>query len=368
MAIKMTKDTLLTVDDFRPFRTGTITTPYWGELRPIVDKSSLGVATYPSRLNLMAVDPSRIAVACNRVYQAGEICLAVDCSLQVRIRHSDETVIKGTTRTGIVRHVLKIFNTAICLESNYHVEVEGNEMPHLGLGSSSRLSACVAMALNDLWGMPLDPWCLIRYLASNHGEESYANADILVPVQCIGGGGIAGLVDKPFYILSGDATLVAQYSIDETYRVVLAYPEQETESLRDAASMMEREAKDLLRFYAIGRVHGGDIAYRVFHHLLPAAAKGDWQSVGEVLDWYRYELGSVDACSFSHQRFLELAKLVRQLRIDGLAAIAGPSSVGPACYLLTQNPEECAKMVVEAGFRVQIFNLIGHKRRNIRCD
>lgn len=354
------KDILLTVDDFQPFAAGTIANPYQGPLRLSVAENRSSVAIYPSRLNLMAVDPSRIAVACGRVYKAGEICLAIDCPIQVSIRHCDETIIKGTSRTGIVRHVLKIFNAAIRAEADYFVEVEGREISHFGLGSSSRLSASVAMALNHLWGMPLDPWYLVRYLAANHGEEIHADSDFLVPVQCIGGGGMAGLVDYPFYVLSGDATLVSQYPVDERYRVVLAYPEQG--SPRDAAAMMEREAKDLLRFYTIGQTNGRDIAYRVFHHLLPAAAQGDWRSVGDVLDWYRYDLGSVEACSFSHKRFLDLAGLARQLRIDGLADMAGPSSVGPACYLLTKQPKECAEVVFAAGFRAETFNLIGQRR------
>lgn len=353
-------DILLAVDDFQSFTVGTVANPYGGPLRPPIAENRLSVATYPSRLNLMAVDPSRIAVACGRVYQAGEICLAIDNPLRVSIQRSDETLIEGTSRTGIVRHVLKIFNAAIRSEANYFIEVEGRDMPHFGLGSSSRLSACVAMALNRFWGMPLDPWYLVRYLAANHGEETRANSDLLVPVQCIGGGGIAGLVDHPFYILSGDATLVGQYPVDERYRVVLAYPEQS--SSRDAAVMMEREAKDLLRFYTIGQANGRDIAYRVFHQLLPAAVKGNWRTVGEVLDWYRYDLGSVEACSFSHERFLNLAGLVRQLRIDGLADMAGPSSVGPACYLLTKQPSECIKAVVAAGFRSETFGLISQSR------
>lgn len=356
----ITNDTLLTIDDFLPFAPGTIANPYQGPLRLSVAESLSSVATYPSRLNLMAVDPSRIAVASGRVYRAGEICLAVDCPLQVSIRRCDETLIKGTSRTGIVSHVLKIFNAAIRVEADYFVEVEGREISHFGLGSSSRLSAGIAMALNQLWGMPLDPWYLVRYLAANHGEEINADSDLLVPVQCIGGGGIAGLVDYPFYVLSGDATLVAQYPVDERYRVVLAYPEQG--SPLDAAVMMEREAKNLLHFYTIGQANGRDIAYRVFHHLLPAAAKGDWRTVGEVLDWYRYDLGSVEACSFSHKRFLNLAGLARQLRIDGLADMAGPSSVGPACYLLTKQPKECTEVVVAAGFRAETFNLIGQRR------
>ncbi|GHU03672.1 hypothetical protein FACS1894158_02530 [Betaproteobacteria bacterium] len=354
------KDILLTVDDFQPFAIGTIENQYQGPLHPPVAENRLSVVTYPSRLNLMAVDPSRIAVACGRIYQAGEICLAVDCPLRVSIRRSDETIIKGTARTGIVRHVLKIFNAAIRSKADYFIEVEGREIPHLGLGSSSRLSASIAMALNHLWGMPLDPWYLVRYLAANHGEETHADSDFLVPVQCIGGGGTAGLVDHPFYVLSGDATLIGQYPVDKGYRVVLAYPEQD--GPRDATAMMEREAKDLLRFYSIGRTNGRDIAYRVFHQLLPAAVKGDWRIVGEILDWYRYDLGSVEACSFSHERFLDLAGLVRQLRIDGLADLAGPSSVGPACYLLTKQPNECIEVVVAAGFGAVTFNLIDQNR------
>jgi predicted sugar kinase len=353
-------DTLLTVDDFKPFTVGTVANLYRGPLRPPKAETKFSVATYPSRLNLMAVDPSRIAVACGRIYEAGEICLAIENPLRVSIQRSAETSIRGTSRTEIVRHVLKIFNAAIHSKANYFVEVEGRDLPHFGLGSSSRLSACVARALNCFWGMPLDPWYLVRYLAANHGEETGDSTNLLVPVQCIGGGGIAGLVDHPFYILSGDATLIGQYPVDEKYRVVLAYPEQSNP--RDAAAMMAEEAKDLYRFYTIGQTHGRDIAYRVFHQLLPAAVKGNWRTVGEVLDWYRYDLGSVKACSFSHERFLDLAGLVRQLRIDGLADMAGPSSVGPACYLLTKQPSECIEAMEAAGFKSETFCLISPGR------
>jgi len=353
---------ILTGEDFRPFPIGTIVTPYQGPSRTPVAQSRPGLATYPSRLNLMAVDPSRIAVACNRVYRAGEICLAIDCRLSVSVELSDQTRITGTMRHGIVHHVLTIFNAAIGNEHNYLVEIEGREMPHLGLGSSSRLAASVAMALNRFWGMPLDPQCLVRYLAVNHGEETHSDSNFLVPVQCIGGGGMAGIVERGFYVLSGDVTLIAQYPVDDRYRVVLAYPKDNIS--HDAATMMDREAEDLSRFYEIGQAHGRDIAYHIFHHLLPAAAKGDWRSVGDVLDWYRYDLGSVAACSFSHPSFPQLAGLVRQLRIAGKADLAGPSSVGPACYLLTQKPDECVATLIAAGFQTEKFCLIDERIGN----
>lgn len=349
-------DILLTSKDFHHFATGTIVTSYRGSSLMPIDCNQFGIANYPSRLNLMAVDPSRIAVASGRIYRAGEICLAIDSRLRVIVKRADQTTISGTTRGGIVRHIIKIFNVAIGKKDNYSVEIDGREMPHLGLGSSSRLAASVAMALNNLWGMPLNTWQLVRYLAANHGEETLTDPDLLVPVQCIGGGGIAGLVHQPFYVLAGDATLVTQYPVDNSYYVVLAYPEDDTP--RDATTMMALEAKGLSRFYEIGKTYGSKISYRVFHHLLPAAAQGDWRAVGDVLDWYRYDLGSVTACSFCHSRFLELAGLVRQLRMDGMADLAGPSSVGPACYLMTHRPNDCIATLSAAGFRTELLQLV----------
>ena len=72
-------------------------------------------------------------------------------------------------------------------EDSFEIDVNDDGIPkHCGFGSSSSTIAAVAASINELYDCPIPNNELIKYLASNHGEEvSDEDEDNLKMVQCI---------------------------------------------------------------------------------------------------------------------------------------------------------------------------------------
>ena len=97
-----------------------------------------------------------------------------------------------------------------------YIDVNDDDIPkHTGFGSSSSTIAAVAASINEMYGCPIDNNDLIKYLASNHGEEvSDQDEDNLKLVQCIGGGATNGLTKEGIIIIAGHATSIAKMNYD----------------------------------------------------------------------------------------------------------------------------------------------------------
>ena len=168
--------------DFSPFRVGTVfnevkSGPYFAILRrPKI------VLKYPSRLNLMAIDPSKIASNQNLVYTPGEFILKVKIYKKVKVRadcRSGEIIVSPSSkRKPLILHSALLMKKALGFREGLFIDVENsNEVRHVGLGSSSALIASVACAINELFGKPIKARDLVQYLAQNHGEEIDGNSD-----------------------------------------------------------------------------------------------------------------------------------------------------------------------------------------------
>ena len=336
--------------NFRPFPYGYVQNPcpiIFPSTRPIVSEVEL---THPSRINAMAIDPSGITETSDRIFQPGEVVFPVGQLLKVKVHYLEDGLGKTTytgKREALVRHAVGLARAAFDCQGSFEIKSEGLETPHVGLGSSGRLITAVFRAINQLFGNHMPKHLMLQYLAQNHGEEISGQAEMLMPVQCIGGSAAAGLYPADMLLITGKNTVIFQRLLPLGYTWILGWPENFVSP--DAQTAMEREMESLEKFEEIGRKYKQKIAWRILHELLPAATQGDFLKVGDVIEWYRYDLGSIDACSFSWPSLRQIANEVLRLRHEGHADIVTISSVGPACCVLTRNPDICKQYMDQLG-------------------
>lgn len=343
---------MINSENFKPFRYGFIQNPCKIKLYSIEAIANEVNIKYPSRINAMAMDPSAITEHSGRIFMPGEIVFPVALFLNVRIFYIPDnlgrTIYTGE-RPALVKHAVALAQAVFGCNGSFEIHASGMEIPHLGLGSSGRLIAAVFNGINRLFSSPLPPHVILQYLAQNHGEEIEGESDYLMPVQCIGGAAAAGLYHADMLLIAGENTVIFQRQLEEGYYWVIGWPPNYVSP--DAKTAMEKEIQKLELFAEIGCKNKEKIAWRILHELIPAAVQGNFRKVGEIIEWYRYDLGSIDACSFSWPSLREIADQVLKLRHNGDADIVTVSSVGPACCVLTKKPEKCLNFMQTIGLK-----------------
>ncbi len=309
---------------------------------------------YPSRLNAMAIDPSKIAINENHRYTPGEVIFVVKLFKDVEITLRDDgkvVVDSATKRSSLVRHAALIMQKALKTPYGFTISVQNqDEVKHCGLGSSSGLIAAVGVSINELFGKPIDDLPLLQYLGQNHGEEIDGDEERLEAVQCIGGSAAAGIVHGGMTVLSGTSRPIAMCAIPEEFRVVIGIPKDFKP--RDAKFLMEAERRNLHKFIATGKKHGPRIAYRILHEMLPAMVEGDMKVIGDIIYEYRFEMGSIRNCSFVYPSLVKKASQLASLKHRGLADVLALSSVGPAFFAITKRPQDVARVFEANDFSV----------------
>jgi predicted sugar kinase len=338
--------------DFEPFSVGTVLNPL---VAPTAGPACKSVCLeFPSRLCSMSLDSSGLSTDNRGVYRAGEILFAVNlcrCVTVTLLGETDRVNIHGDVgRPVLVRHAVGLMRQSLGVRDGLSVEVRAPvELKHCGLGSSSATIAAVAAAINELYGCPLSDQALARYLAQNHGEEIDGDDDHLVPVQCIGGSGVAGLYHGGLLVIAGECTVIGALEVPPAYRIVLAVPHDLREA--DAATLMREEQDRLPRFAASGETHAYQVAYELLHQVLPAMVRGDLGAAGDLIYRHRFQRGSIENCSFMHPRMLAIGRKARTLKERGVAPVVSVSSVGPAFFAVTTDPQECCRLFTECDMR-----------------
>lgn len=316
--------------------------------------------SFPSRINAMAIDPSRVAVQCERCFTPGEILFSINIPLTVTAEIvSGEDQICSNGRTSLIKHAVGIMRWLTGFKEHVKIELEGVDYPHCGFGSSGRTIAAVCSAINEMLGNLVNADDLQLFLAQNHGEELSDNNDLLIPVQCIGGAASSGLHHGGIQLLTGKSQMIASADIQDEYKMAIGFPENRV--FRDSQEAMAAELHNMKQFYDIGKTHGDRIAYRILHELLPAITQKDWQVTGNVIEWYRYDLGSNEACSFSHPSLLKWANLLRNNKKILEVDICGISSVGPALYTVSRCPEKSRDFFQRLGLKCIIADFYNNK-------
>ncbi len=319
------------------------------------------VLLYPSRLDAMAIDPSKIDVKKNFKYTPGEILFVVPLFKKVTLTLRKDSAIaidNFSKRRSLIMHSAFLMKRAIGFKEGFDIKVDNeNEIKHCGLGSSSSLIAAVACAFNEAYGNPIPRQVLITYLAQNHGEEIDGNEEYLVPVQCIGGSAAGGIEKAGMIVLAGESVPIAEMKIPASYEVVIGIPKDVPDL--DAAELMAMEKRNLHRFVATGKKWGKDIAYLVLHEVLPSVVSNDLSKIGDVIYKYRFEMGSIENCSFTYPGLTKLCDDLRYLKKDNIADVLAISSVGPGIFAITKNPRTCIRAFRDRGmktFSTHIWN------------
>lgn len=326
--------------DFEAFKVGTVFNGLerpLDNIQPVADSVTIA---YPSRLEAMALDPSQIAANNNLIYPAGQIDFSVALTKLIQVERtarSDISVSERTARQPLVRHAASITRQALGVEDGLSIDVDASlDLRHCGLGSSSSLVAGVAATINELYGKPIGPLELSRYVAQNHGEEIDGETDQLMPVQCIGGSAICGHFDGSLVVLAGQATPIFRMNLPETKQVVIGIPNDYTHP--DSQTLMNAEVDNMAGFKNTGETHGPAIAYRLVHEVLPGLVAGRLKPCKDLIFDYRWDMGSIANCAFVYPPLTALAEDLRPLKDDPAIDILSLSSVGPGFFAVTEDP------------------------------
>ncbi|MEU9074373.1 hypothetical protein AB0D22_06795 [Kitasatospora sp. NPDC048538] len=338
--------------DFPPFPLGAQRSALVHDLtappEPVTARVRLA---YPSRINAMALDSSKI-VPSQGAYLAGELLFACDLVRDVEIDIAEDGPAVQTApycdHPVLARHAALLMRSALGIRERLRVRVTAPDLPaHLGLGSSSGQIAAVATAINELYGRPVAARQLIKFLALNHGEEIDGEDHRLLPVQCLGGSATAGLIPGAVQVIAGGHVPLLQADLPEDVHIVLGMPNDPV--IWDARASLAAEAIHFDAFTATGRTYGPEIAYRLLHDAWPALADGDLRPLGSLLFDYRFRMGSLANCAFSHPNLLATGEKVEHIFTDRLADILTLSSVGPTFAALTRTPGACEQAFADAG-------------------
>lgn len=329
--------------DFESFPVGTIFNEVSLTATPQLTPEREVLIHYPARLEAMALDPSKVTDNNNLVYTAGQIDFSVALFKHVNVKvldQSDQIVVtERTKRKALVLHAALIMKSALNFDIGLEIDVtEDISLRHCGLGSSSGLIAATASAINELFGKPITPLDICRYCAQNHGEEIDGDETRLVPVQCLGGSAVCGNYEGGLTILAGEVTPIFTHNLPEALTVVIGVPNDYTHP--DSLTLMNQEQKNMEGFAKTGQVYGKAIAYRLVHEVMPGLKRENLKPCKDLIFDYRWDMGSINNCSFVLPRINDIAENLKGLKDDGDIQILSLSSVGPGFFALTNNPKK----------------------------
>lgn len=340
-----------------PFKVGRVFNPIKKRSCRCVLKYKFVTIDYPTRLNAMAMDPSKIDMHGNFKYSPGEIVFSVSLFKRITInKRKDSKIVisQSSKRPALILHAVLLMKQALGFHEGFDIDVKNKkEIRHCGFGSSSGLLASVACAINEAYGNPIDENSLIKYLAQNHGEEIDKNTSCLNPVQCIGGSAAAGICKGGLVLLAGESVPIAKMSISNKYKVVIGIPRNFKDL--DSSILMKKEIQCLYKFIKTGKKYGKTIAYNILHEMLPAIYENNLKIIGDVIYMYRFKMGSIKNCSFTYKKLPRLCNELSFLKKDNIAEILSISSVGPAIFAVTKNPDICRKSFNDRGLKTFCF-------------
>ncbi|MDR2778570.1 MAG: hypothetical protein LBB13_03695 [Rickettsiales bacterium] len=315
--------------------------------KPVLKLHSIGIS-YPCRLDAMAIDPCAVAYNDTLSYRPGEVVVSIEKFLRIRTEVIDENfgelrVSQRTRRTVLVKHAYKLMCAALNVTPSLSIEVIDDGIPkHCGFGSSSSTIAGVCASINELYGNPIEVLDLIRYVAMNHGEEvADSEENKLKAVQCIGGGASGGMLDSGIIVIAGQSTPIAAVSYDAD--VIIGVPLDFRQ--KDAAELMELEENNLYKFVKTGEKYRENIAYNFLHRVLPGMVHGDLRALSDIVFDYRFNMGSIENCSFVFPPMIDHAKALSSLYRNGICEMLSLSSVGPAFFAVLRGDSNRRRVI-----------------------
>lgn len=347
------------IDRFPTFKAGHIFNKYPctidENLKLKYDKINL---EYPCRMDAMAINPAAVCYNDDLIFTPGEVVVSLNRKIKVSVEIISETggvleISDRTQRKVLIKHAYKIMSTTLKVNPSVRIDVDSSEViKHCGFGSSSSTIAAVASAINELYGCPIPNKELIKFLASNHGEEiTDENEEDLKLVQCIGGGATSGLTEEGIIIIAGKATSIAKLKYESN--VLIGIPENF--KTKNADELMKLEEENLWKFKRTGDEYAEKIAYNLLHKALPDLCNGSIKELADIVFDYRFNMGSIENCSFVYEKMVDDAKELRKLYENGNCEFLTLSSVGPAFMAMVRDEKQkeiCKETMENLGMNV----------------
>ena len=325
---------------------------------PVVLKKQEIEIEYPCRLDAMAINPAAVCYNDSMIFTPGEVVISLKKFIKVKIivKNAEGGLLNISNRTKrkvLVKHAYLLMSDALKITPSLDIDVDDSNIPkHCGFGSSSSTIAAVSSAINELYSCPIEDEDLIKYLASNHGEEiSDSDDENLKVVQCIGGGATNGLTEEGIIIIAGQSTTIAKMKYESD--VLIGFPNDFIQ--KDAKELMELEEKNLWKFKKTGEEHAENIAYNLLHKALPGMFNNDIKELADIVFNYRFNMGSNENCSFVYDGLMEISDKIRKIYENGKCEFLALSSVGPAFFVLVKNKNqkrECKKFMKDLNLKV----------------
>jgi len=300
---------------------------------------------YPCRLDAMAINPAAVCYNDDLIFTPGEVVISTEIFINIKIKKlagsNKLQVSDNTKRKVLIKRAYALMKEVLKFNDSLYIEVNDDGVPkHCGFGSSSSTIAGVAAAINELYNCPIKNEDLIKYLAGNHGEEvSDKDENNLKLVQCIGGGATNGLTDSGIMIIAGKSTCISKMNYEGD--ILIGIPNDF--EIKDAKYLMEEEEKNLWKFKETGDKYSKDIAYNLLHKALPDMVNGSIKELANVVFDYRFNMGSIENCSFVYEKMVSDAKILRKLYENNYCEFLALSSLGPAFFAIVKNEEQVKK-------------------------
>ncbi len=364
------------MNNFSKYKYDYIFNKYNGNLKKKFKLIKKGiVVNYPCRLDAMAINPAAVCSNDSMIFTPGEVVISTKKFIIVTIKvieGKEQLIIsKNTKRKVLVKHAYSLMKDVLKFKESFYIDVNDNGIPkHCGFGSSSSTISAVAASINELYGCPIPNEDLIKYLASNHGEEiNDSDEDNLKMVQCIGGGATNGLTKSGIAIITGRATLISKMNYEG--KIIIGIPRDF--EIQDADYLMEKEKENLYKFKKTGELYAEKIAYELLHKALPGLINGSISELSKVVFDYRFNMGSIENCSFVYDKMVEQSKKIRKLYENGECEFLSLSSVGPAYFAIVINDnqlEKCKKVFQSLNMEIMTTEVNNdmYFTRNIKSD
>ncbi len=347
------------VDRFPTFKAGYIFSKYPHTIEENLKlKYNKINIEYPCRMDAMAINPAAVCYNNDLIFTPGEVVISLNIKIKVGIEITSEAgglleISDRTQRKVLIKHAYRIMTKILNVNPSLKIDVDSSKViKHCGFGSSSSTITAVAVAINELYGCPIANKDLIKFLASNHGEEiSDENEEELKMVQCIGGGATNGLTEEGIIIIAGKATTIAKLKYDA--KVLIAIPNDFNP--KSAEELMKLEEENLWKFKRTGDKYAEKIAYNLLHKALPGLCNGNIRELADIVFDYRFNMGSIENCSFVYEKTIEKANELRKLYENNCCEFLTLSSVGPAFMAIVKNEEQkeiCKDTMQKVGMNV----------------
>ena len=323
---------------------------------------------YPSRLDAACTDPGKIyEYSRDNIYAAGQINFCVDiCKIiSVKIRADENiNISEAQDCKSIILHAVKLMQKILKIDNGFDINIRNDlDLRHCGLGSSASTIQVIGAAINELFGNPIKPMDLIRYLAGNHGEEIDGDDDHLVYVQSVGGSGVCGHFEGGLIVMTGRAVPIVRVDLPNKLKIVFGIPNKYTHS--DANTLIIEEIKETNNFKKASKDFSREIAYRLLNDAIPELLDGNYKPMKNFIFDYRWDMGSIKNCAYAFPDITILAEKMRPLKNDEDIVFIALSTAGPGFFIATYNASKAERIFADLDMKTYIANVYNDKYKII---